>query len=105
MPSRAKAAGLNRLRLLEFFLIGLALGIVEDVLAILFATDAEIDLRVIVIAAAVALPFAIISEIVVDQRWFPAFVKRLLKIEETVVHRVEDMESRLQGGPHRSSRD
>lgn len=95
MPPRARVAGFNRLRILEFFVIGLALGIVEDVLAILLATDASIDFRVIVIAAVVALPFAIISELVVDQRWFPAFVKRMLKIEQEVVNSVHHLEATL----------
>jgi hypothetical protein len=105
MSHRARAGGLNRLRLLEFFLIGLVMGIVEDVLAILLATDAKIDLRVVAVAGLVALPFAVISELVVDQRWFPAFVKRLLKIEHQVVHGVEVLESRLEGRPDSRPRD
>lgn len=80
---------LSKLRLLEFFLIGLALGIVEDLIAIWLATDATIDLRVILIAGFVALPFAFISEIIVDQKKFPKFIKKLLKIEEEIVEKVE----------------
>jgi hypothetical protein len=105
MPRRAHATGFNRLRLLEFFFVGLALGIVEDLLAILLATDAAIDLKVIAVAAVVALPFAIISELVVDQRWFPAFVKRLLKIEQEVVHGVENLEAKLEGQSRRGPGD
>ena len=80
---------ISRLRLLEFFIVGLALGVIEDLIAIWLATDSYIDLRVILIAALVALPFAIISEIVVDQKRFPKFIKKLLKIEEGIIERVE----------------
>ena len=75
---------IGKLRLLEFFLIGLLLGVIEDLLAIFFATDAKINPRVIIIAGLVALPFAFISEIIVDQKRFPRFIKRLLKIEEDI---------------------
>ena len=81
---------ISKLRLLEFFIVGLLLGIVEDVIAILLATDATIDLRVILIAGFVALPFAFLSEIIVDQKRFPRFIKKLLKIEEDIVEKVEE---------------
>lgn len=62
---------------LEFFLIGFVMGVAEDLIAILLATDAKITPRVILIAAIVALPFAVVSELVIDykrikrarQRW------------------------------------
>jgi len=83
---------LSRLRLLEFFIIGLVLGVVEDLIAIFLATDAEINIKVIIIAGLVALPFAFISEIVVDQKRFPKFLKRILKIEEELVEKIEKVE-------------
>lgn len=60
----------RRLRILEFLIIGLGMGIAEDLLAIMFATDSEINWRVIYIVVAVAIPFAFISEIVVDHPRF-----------------------------------
>ena len=81
--------GISKLRLLEFFIIGLVLGIIEDLIAIFLATDAQINLKVIIIAGLVALPFAFLSEIVVDQKRFPKFIKRLLKIEEEIIEKVE----------------
>lgn len=80
---------ISKLRLLEFFVIGIALGIVEDLIAIWLATDAVIDFKVFLIAGLVALPFAFISEIVVDMKHFPRFVKKFLKIEEEIVEKVE----------------
>lgn len=56
--------------LLEFFFVGVIMGITEDLLAIHFATDAEITLHVFWVAFLVALPFAIISELLVDLKVF-----------------------------------
>jgi uncharacterized membrane protein (DUF106 family) len=53
-------------RFLEFFLIGFIMGIAEDLLAIHFATDATITIEVVYVAAIVALPFAVFSELIVD---------------------------------------
>lgn len=61
-------------RLMEFFLIGLIMGITEDVIAIMLATDAKLSLNIILIAGAVAIPFAFLSEIIVDH---PDFWKKL----------------------------
>lgn len=53
-------------RFLEFLLVGFIMGIAEDLIAIHFATDATITMEVVVVAALVALPFAIFSELIVD---------------------------------------
>jgi len=65
-------------RLAEFFVIGLMMGVLEDVLAIYFATDAEITLSTLKVAVFVAFPFAVISELVVDSKKFRRFIKRIL---------------------------
>lgn len=44
------------------------MGITEDLLAIHFATDAKITIHTVKVAFFVALPFAIISEILVDMK-------------------------------------
>ena len=67
----------KKLRLIEFFVIGILLGIVEDLIAIFFATDAKINFRVIWIAFLVALPFAIFSELIVDHpKFWEIFFKK-----------------------------
>ena len=53
-------------RFLEFFIVGFVMGVVEDLIAIHFATDAAITMDVIYVAALVALPFAAFSELIVD---------------------------------------
>lgn len=62
--------------LLEFFFVGLIMGITEDLLAIHFATDAEITWHVLWVAFLVALPFAVLSEILVDLKVFRKAFKK-----------------------------
>lgn len=66
---------LQKLRLLEFFVVGVVMGLLEDILAIIFATDAQITPHVIFVVLAVAVPFAFISEIIVDH---PRFWQKVL---------------------------
>lgn len=66
----------RRLRILEFLIIGLGMGVIEDLLAIFLATDSQINWRVIYVVIAVAIPFAFISEVVVDH---PRFWEKIFK--------------------------
>ena len=62
-------------RLIEFLFIGVGLGLLEDLIAITLSTDAQITITTIIIVFLVALPFAIISELIVDHKDFH-FLKR-----------------------------
>ena len=54
--------------ILEFFVVGVLLGIIEDVIAIMFYDGKfSLNLEMIYVAAAVAIPFAVISELIVDR--------------------------------------
>ena len=53
-------------RVLEFFIVGLVMGITEDIIAVSASTDAPITWKMILIVTIVAVPFAIISELIVD---------------------------------------
>jgi len=66
---------IQKIRLIEFIVIGVAMGLLEDLLAIAFATDAMITPKVIFFVLAVAIPFAFISEIIVDH---PKFWQKIL---------------------------
>jgi hypothetical protein len=57
-------------RFLEFLVVGIVLGVVEDLLAVKFATGEEITFEVILVVFAVALPFAAFSELFVDREDF-----------------------------------
>ena len=61
--------------LIEFFIIGVIMGVAEDLLAIHFATNVRITWHVFKVAFLVALPFAIISEIVVDLKIFRKLIR------------------------------
>lgn len=57
-------------RFLEFFLVGLFIGLLEDILVIKLSTGESITSTMILIAFAVAFPFAVFSELIVDRREF-----------------------------------
>lgn len=66
-------------RFLEFLIVGVIFGVIEDVIAISLATDHAIDSKVIMITLLAAIPFAIISEIVVDHEKFRNFLRKKFK--------------------------
>lgn len=66
-------------RFLEFFFVGVCLGVIEDLIAITLATDKQIDFRVFVIAFLVAFPFAVFSELIVDHDKFKRFIKKTFR--------------------------
>ena len=66
---------LKKLRIIEFLIIGVVMGTIEDLIAVFAATDAEINFRVIFVVLLVAFPFAFLSEVVVDH---PRFWEKIL---------------------------
>jgi putative flippase GtrA len=60
-------------RLMEFFIIGVIAGIAEDLIAVYFITG-TFDPNTIWIVALIAIPFAVLSELVVDH--FKIFHKK-----------------------------
>jgi len=52
-------------RVIEFLVIGVLAGILEDLLAVYFVTG-EFSLKILLITALLAIPFAIISELIID---------------------------------------
>ena len=65
-------------RLMQFFVVGLIMGITEDLIAIKFATDARITWQTIRVAFFVALPFAVVSDLVVDRKFFRGIVRKFI---------------------------
>jgi len=64
----------QKIRLVEFLIIGVVMGTLEDLIAVMFATDSKFSWQILGIVFLVALPFAFISEIVVDH---PNFWKKI----------------------------
>lgn len=65
-------------RILEFFVVGVFMGVLEDLIAVKLSTGISIDFRIIGIITLVAIPFAIFSELIVDRKDFE-FLKRKKK--------------------------
>lgn len=71
------------LRIIEFLIIGVLFGLVEDLIAVNLVSEVIIDIRVIGTVLLVAIPFAIISELVVDHPRFWELVRLKHKEEQT----------------------
>jgi len=65
---------------MEFLIVGLVMGVTEDIIAIKLATDAEITMHVFVVAFWVAIPFAVFSELIVDAKTIRRWVKRRINL-------------------------
>lgn len=57
-------------RFLEFLLVGICMGVIEDVIAVKATTGTNITFEVLITVVLVALPFAAFSELVVDRKEF-----------------------------------
>lgn len=65
----------------EFLIFGVIMGVFEDIIAIKLSTDAEFTPKVILIVTLVAIPFALIGEVIVDKKeWF-------MKAKTKLIHR------------------
>lgn len=56
---------------IEFLIFGIAMGVVEDLIAVTLITGEAITWRTIFIVILVAIPFAAIGELIVDRIEFP----------------------------------
>lgn len=52
---------------MEFLIFGVLVGIVEDLIAVKYAAGAEITLEILGIVVLIAIPFAVLGEILIDQ--------------------------------------
>lgn len=53
-------------RFLEFLVVGIVMGTIEDLIAVRLVTGEAVDPRTIFIVVGVAIPFAAFSELIVD---------------------------------------
>jgi intracellular septation protein A len=61
---------------LEFFIFGVIVGIIEDLIAVKLSTGEAITWKVFGIVVLVAIPFAVIGELVVDRIDFIKLFKK-----------------------------
>ncbi|MDP4039034.1 MAG: hypothetical protein Q8P57_00420 [Candidatus Pacearchaeota archaeon] len=65
---------------LEFLIFGVIMGVIEDVIALKFATSYSIDSRAIFLAIIIAIPFAFIGEVIIDNKKFKKTLSKNKKI-------------------------
>ena len=63
----------------ELLIFGVVIGIVEDLLAIKLATGERITLKVITIVILIAIPFAILGEVIFDRIDFAKIFKKIFR--------------------------
>ena len=63
--------------MIEFLLFGILIGITEDLIAIRITTGASITSEMVVIIILIAIPFAIIGEVIADNIDFVKILKKL----------------------------
>jgi len=61
----------------ELLVFGIVVGIIEDLTAIKLATGEPITLRVVGIVILIAIPFAILGEVIFDRIDFATIFKRM----------------------------
>lgn len=72
---------IRKLRIIEFVLIGLFFNALDNVIAVKYAAGAELDWNVLARIFIFVVPFAILSELVVDHPNFWKKTLRFLRIE------------------------
>lgn len=71
----------NTLRILEFVLIGLLMNTIDNLIAVKYGAGVSINLEILWKIFLLVLPFAVLSELIVDHPNFWKKVMKLLKIE------------------------
>jgi len=66
----------------EFLIFGILIGITEDLIAIKFATGEEITFKIIGIVILIAIPFAVLGEVIFDRIDFAKILKRIFGKEK-----------------------
>jgi hypothetical protein len=69
----------TKLRILEFVVAGIILDLVESIISIKLATDTTLNPKIFFITLLVVIPFAIITELVIDH---PEFWNRVLRLKK-----------------------
>jgi hypothetical protein len=69
----------TKLRILEFVVAGILLDLTENIISIKLATDAELNPKVFLIALLVVVPFAVVTELIIDH---PDFWNKVLRLKK-----------------------
>lgn len=69
----------TKIRILEFVVAGLILDLTENIISIKLTTDAELSPKIFMVAFLVVVPFAILTELIIDH---PDFWNRVLRLKK-----------------------
>ena len=72
---------IRKLRIIEFLLIGLIFNSLDNIIAVKYAAGAELNLDVLSRIFIFVVPFAILSELIVDHPDFWKKVMKFFKVE------------------------
>lgn len=78
---------IRKLRIIEFLIIGLVVNSLDNVIAVKYAAGAELTWDILGKIFIFVVPFAILSELVVDHPKFWKSVMKFLKVEIEQVER------------------
>ncbi|MBI4117412.1 MAG: hypothetical protein HY451_01885 [Parcubacteria group bacterium] len=76
----------RKLRIIEFIIIGLVANSLDNIIAIRFAAGASLTPAVLAKLFLFVIPFAILSELIVDH---PNFWKRIMKFLKIEIKQIE----------------
>ena len=77
----------TKLRIVEFIIIGLVVNSLDNVIAVKYAAGAELNWGIFARIFLFVVPFAILSELIVDHPEFWKKIMRFLKVELEQVER------------------
>ena len=69
----------TKIRILEFVVAGIILDLVENIISIKLTTEADLNLKVFLVTLLVVIPFAVLTELVIDH---PEFWNRVLRLKK-----------------------
>ena len=78
---------IRKLRIIEFIIIGLVVNSLDNVIAVKYAAGAELNWGILARIFIFVVPFAILSELIVDHPEFWKKIMRFLKVELEQVER------------------
>ncbi len=69
----------TKIRILEFVVAGIILDLTENIISIKLTTQTELSLQVFIVALMVVIPFAIVTELIIDH---PNFWNKVLRLKK-----------------------
>ena len=69
----------TKIRILEFVVAGIILDLIENIISIKLTTQAALNVRIFLVTLVVVIPFAVLTELVIDH---PNFWNKVLRLKK-----------------------